>query len=333
MVDKGLVVTLALDCCFSASVYRHDDEAAIRFLPYDDEIESDHPPEPREGLGSGNSSYRDASTLPNWLINPDRYAILAACGPHEVASEPKFDGVRHGAMSYFLLEAIKSVGVTKKHRDIYDHMRVKFRGSGLRRQNPVLYGNQTQGFFGPSNKDITSTLVPIVVTKNGTLQLQAGHAHGVCNGDEFVLQPLGPAEDELIPQGPLVVYKVAGIRALTSDLEPLDLSSVRVRTGWIAEPRTRFSLQQYPVRLPSDLPCRDELVTLLKARSLSVSADKDPFAFDVVLNNGEEYKILDDSGSEVINLPSMLPDQTGAREIGDLLEHSSSIQTGTGSRQ
>jgi len=57
MVDKGLVVTLVLDCCFSASVYRHDDAAGIRFLSYDAEtrVGASSPPkrkssEPRPGI-------------------------------------------------------------------------------------------------------------------------------------------------------------------------------------------------------------------------------------------------------------------------------------------
>jgi len=82
-------------------------------------------------------------------------------------------------MSYFLLETIKSVGLTKGHRDIYDHVRVKFRGAGLNRQHPVLYGNQNQGFFEQTNNNITTAAVPVAVTKNGTLELQAGDAQGV----------------------------------------------------------------------------------------------------------------------------------------------------------
>lgn len=39
MVGKGVVVTLVLDCCFSASVYRVKDPR-VRFLPYHNEIGS-----------------------------------------------------------------------------------------------------------------------------------------------------------------------------------------------------------------------------------------------------------------------------------------------------
>ncbi|KAL5319063.1 hypothetical protein ACEPPN_014133 [Leptodophora sp. 'Broadleaf-Isolate-01'] len=321
MVDKGLVVTLVLDCCFSASVYRHDDDAGIRFLSYDAEMESEHLSDPKESLASQGPAYRDASTLPNWLINPDLYAILAACGLHEVATEPKFDGQRHGALSYFLLETIKSAGLTKGLRDIYEHVRVKFLGAGLDRQHPVFYGNQNQGFFGQANNNITTVAVPVAVTKNGTLELQAGDAQGVCDGDQFILRPFGPAKDDPQSNGSSVIFKVARTRALTSDLEPLNLLSIRVRTGWMAEPITRLTLQRFPIRLPLDFPHRDEWIPVLKARSLNVVTEKAPFEFAVVPKNSEEYKILCESGEELVNLPSMPQDQTSVGQVGDILEH------------
>jgi len=100
MVENGLVMTLILDCCFSASVYRRDDPS-IHFLPYDAEIDSKYSLDAGNILENEITAYRDASMIPNWLINSDRCAILTACGPYEEAVEPKFDGQRHGALSYF----------------------------------------------------------------------------------------------------------------------------------------------------------------------------------------------------------------------------------------
>jgi caspase domain-containing protein len=77
MVDKGLVVTLVLDCCFSASVYGLEDPN-IRFLPYNAEIDLKSSLELEESLEEGATSpapshdaSRDASMLMNWLIDPN----------------------------------------------------------------------------------------------------------------------------------------------------------------------------------------------------------------------------------------------------------------------
>ena len=108
MVDKGLKVTLILDCCFSGSVYRRDDPG-IRFLPYDPDIDLKFRSDVVNSAdnGTGGSVSRDVSMLPNWLINPNGYAILAVCGPQEVARERKFDGQICGMLSYFLLATLR----------------------------------------------------------------------------------------------------------------------------------------------------------------------------------------------------------------------------------
>jgi hypothetical protein len=155
MVDKGLVVTLILDCCFSASVYRRDDPS-VRFLPYDSEFDSDHPLDPKKNMEDG--MYRDVSMQPNWLINPDRYAILTACGPHQVAIEPRFDGQDHGALSYFLLEIVKKVGLTKRHRDMYNYLCVQNSKAQSCLKIPSVMGMEIKASSG---KSIRISLKPL----------------------------------------------------------------------------------------------------------------------------------------------------------------------------
>lgn len=91
MVDKELVVTLVPDCCFSATVYRNGGPS-VRYLPYDLATALERSLDPENGFtGRGTrSANRGASIRDNWLVEPDRYAILAACGPDEnVREAPK----------------------------------------------------------------------------------------------------------------------------------------------------------------------------------------------------------------------------------------------------
>jgi hypothetical protein len=324
MVNKGLVLTLVLDCCFSATVYRRDDPS-VRFLPYDPEVDSKFPLDPEKSLenGAGGPGSRNASMLPNWLINPDGYAILVACGPHEVAKGlTSEDGQRHGALSYFLLRTlIECGGLKKKHKDIYHHLCARFR-EFWQQQNPVLYGNKNQGFFGHINSEIDITPISII-ERDGSLQLQAGQAHGVCDGDQFVLHPLGSTESNSGSKGDQVIAEVAQARALTSDLELLDMTSIRGQTRWIAKPLTQSSLRTFPIRLTSGLPHLDEWLTALKERSLDfhIDVDKHPFSFHIILNSNKEYEILDKSDQKIVNLPIMSQDQTDVSYICNILEH------------
>ena len=79
-----MVVTLVLDCCFSANVYRHGDPS-VRFLPYDVDASSIFLLEFGGNLGSRASSLasRDASIMTSWLINLDKHTLLVTCCPHE----------------------------------------------------------------------------------------------------------------------------------------------------------------------------------------------------------------------------------------------------------
>ncbi|KAI3325615.1 hypothetical protein HD806DRAFT_521143 [Xylariaceae sp. AK1471] len=192
MVTKGLIVTLVLDCCFSGSVLRYDsasDYSSIRYREYGSsglwtkDIEE-----------SGDRGSRDASMLRNWLVNPEGYTVIAACGPHEVALELNFGGetsdYRHGALSYFLLRAMKKLGgLGGKHAHIYPYLCSMFRQSRPT-QNPMWYGNKDLYFFGDATLSTELTGAPFAVIWSGScLQLQGGQAHGICEGDQFAPWP------------------------------------------------------------------------------------------------------------------------------------------------
>jgi hypothetical protein len=323
MVDKGLEVTLVLDCCFAGSVYRRDDPT-VRCLPYDPNADSTSPLDPVEIEGAFGPSSRDASMQPNWLINPDGYTILAACGPHEKATERVFDdGQTHGVLSYYLLEeALKGYGgLRKMHRHVYAYLRATLRNSGW--QSPVLYGNQDRAFFEHLSSEANAAVIPIIKRQDGNLELQAGRAHGVSCDDQFELYPLSAAGQASGSRQDTTLAKVTQVRALTSDLKQLDTTSNRVQTGWITSPVTRLSLRTFPIRLPRELLHREEWRIALEARSLAlyISTDQQPYAFHVVLNRDKEYEIRDGSDRRLLNLPSMPQDQTDVNDICGVLEH------------
>ncbi|KAL2824347.1 hypothetical protein BDW59DRAFT_162450 [Aspergillus cavernicola] len=323
MTDKGLIVTLVLDCCFSASVYRDDDDDPdVRFLRYDPDIHANSPATSEQNAGDGDrtlSMVRDADMLPNWLINPDLYAIITACGPYEKAMEPRFsDGLKRGALSYLILAAVKRVGLSSKHKGLYDQVRAAFQDHKLP-QNPVFYGNPNQRFFGKGDLEPAPLSIAIIAKRNGARLLQAGSAHGISDGDKFALFPSNSPEPL---QGPHVTARVIRTRALTSDLELVDQQLDKIKTGWMAIPLTRLSLQGFPVRLGPCLPTRSKWLTTLHERSLKTCGiDESVVVFDMTVDAEQRYKVLDESGYEIINLPPLPLDQTPISRMGDLLQH------------
>ncbi|OAQ64686.1 caspase [Pochonia chlamydosporia 170] len=305
MVQKGLVITVVLDCCFSAAVYRRD-EPTMRFLPYDNTVglkghEYIHESFGHEDNGNGT---RDASMLLNWLMKPDGYTIIVACGPYDMSGEIMLDnGHVHGALSYFLFQALSEYGgINKRHGVVYHHLCARFRKSNLQ-QHPVLYGHKDRGFLGQLGLGIDATTA-VVVSPERVIHLQAGKAHGICSGDQFSLQPLGAARSPGSSKAGVIATAVQ-VNGLTSTLELEDISSTSVQTGWVASPVTRLGLQKFPIRVESDVAHRQEWLNAMKDRSLRPHNDEcdEAFFFWVARSNLNANDILDRLSQKVINLP------------------------------
>jgi hypothetical protein len=328
MVDKGLMVTLVLDCCFSGSVLRLDE--SVRFLGYDAEIDKNYPSNPEKCLSRhiGRHLDRDGSMSPSWLVDPDGYTILAACGPHEIARELIFgDNQRHGALSYFLLRTITKLdGFGKRHQDIYRHLCAKFRES-CSRQNPMFYGNKDLSFFMGLHSELSVSPVPVIREQDGCIRLQAGQAHGVCNGDRFALYPFYPHNGyaSCVNRGPAIT-QVTKVRAFVSDMVTLDAAPTCVQTGWIAEALSHYSLRRFPIRVSNGVQSADQWMAVSKERSSldihNVDIRGYPFSFHIAVNARKECEILDEFERRIPNIPAMMYDQEGdTSQLLDMIEH------------
>jgi hypothetical protein len=333
MVENGVNVTLILDCCFSGSVFRHDDRIGVRYLDYDPAVDATYPTSIAESQTTtlDSSSSRDASMLPNWLINPDGYTILTACGPHEVAEELIIDGgERQGALSYFLLQALGKLGnLSISHQSIYHHLCSRFQASWPR-QNPMFFGNRDLSFFGHPGASSHVAFVPVFHTDDGSLRLRAGRAHGVSEDDEYALCPLNAQEDiSGTHQGGYVKARVSRALAVTSELE-LDKTTVnpqRVGTGWKARRLSSLSLPKIPIMLTDTV---DNPNLWLQATNPSHSfqlfprgADTLPFLFKLDVNERREYEILNEYHGKICGLPTVPLDESGQamNQVMTILDH------------
>ena len=324
MVDKGLVVSLVLDCCFSASVFRRKDRA-VRFLPFDasidDEVLTDLTIDPGGGSTQPTgSAVRDVSMYPNWLINPDGYAIITACGPNEEAREIEGpDKQIHGALSHLLLEVMEHMSLEQSHGELFNQLCAKFQLFNVR-QHPIFYGNKHQRFFQhPSLRGDGAQLRAFSDEVSG-VHLEAGRAHLVCIGDQFLLSPLSFSVIGGIPRRAVI----ARARDLTSDLDIIDNTTLIAtdRMGWTAKPHTKLLLQRYAVRLASSISHREEWVQFLEDRSLLVVESETPqIAFHLSLSSAEEYQIYNKTGQQIVNLPAMRQDQMSMDQVCDIIQH------------
>ena len=336
MVEKGLLVTLVLDCCFSGSVARHDGlsrDTTVRCIKYDPSIDAAYPEKDTEGVKfPAASSLRDAQMVPQWLINPSGYTILTACGPHEKAHEIKFDNEeRNGALSYFLYNALVSLRKSRveiSHQSLHQNMCARFHAE-FPQQNPMRFGESTLTFFGKIRTEHDHNFVPIYESKKThELWLSAGHAHGVSEQDEYAAFPFELSETvrDLEVESPVIV-KVTTVYGLKSRIFCVEnQSSPQVKTGWKARALTHISLQKIPVRVVD--PAIEKNSRIIGPRLTRFMRFVDPgdisspCLFSVFINRQKEFEIRDQSGQKIPGLPTVsLNRDDGIEDILRILDH------------
>ncbi|KAF4343932.1 caspase [Fusarium beomiforme] len=321
MVTKGLIVTLVLDCCFAASIFRLD-RSDVRFLRIDPELASayfDQNDSAEENEDAAGSGYRDADMLPSWLVDPKGYALLAACGPQEEAEEINHKGESHGALSHFLCLSLRDSGLNRKHKNIFYRLSSKFRAHAIH-QNPILYGNKDQGFFGENS--FTNSRSTVLVVRNGhEFTVQAGQAHGISDGDEFILYPSSVIEQNEAFHNNMIKATAVRVGPLTSILQLDDAMAPTSQDDWVAEPQTRQALSQFPVFLDEGISLRSDWTKAFSKYGISEATGDNPnswFRVDLV---DDAYKILNRNGEEVINLPSLPRGSVTVDDVAAVLEH------------
>ncbi|KAK2037007.1 caspase domain-containing protein [Colletotrichum somersetense] len=321
LVVKKLEVSVVLDCCFSGGVSR--DDSSVRYLHYNPMIDATYPAATQvlERVEAP-SSHRNVSMRHSWLVDPDGYTIITACGPHEKAREIRLpDGKRHGALSYFFLRTLIGLGgLGKKQGYIYRHLCARFKTSWPQ-QNPMLYGNRDKSFFSHGILEAQTTPIQTIKKKDGTLQLQAGQAQGIRNGDRFAIYPFGSMERTLTTCQDSSVATVTYAGALQSTLEVSEPTSIGTQTWWTAVALTRNYLKKYAIRIPEDTPFREDWAAALEERSLRANAeDESPFV-SVVGSEDNNYGLLDKSAHEITAVSAMEQVQTTSDQLCDVIQH------------
>lgn len=307
LVRNGVVLTITLDCCYAGSVYRHDeekDDTGTRCLPftsamYTQYLKDNYAADLYLDNTNGAGEMRNGSLRSNWLLDPAGYVILSASGILEEAREIELKGEIQGCLSFFLGEALFELNGSKLELGhVFNHVRARFSEYSLT-QNPTLFGNRHRRLLqlGLHAVDIPITALSVIVRKDGTLELQAGRAHGVADGDKFSLHKFG---DQLSPSSATSAQAIVrDAKPLTSILDYIvDTGSTcdgrSAKADLIAIPITRTGLRAYPVRIdpmPNNkdhkLIWQDELQS---RRLTSVEDDSLPATFHLCLQQQQQVQ-------------------------------------------
>ncbi|KAL7754550.1 hypothetical protein ACKLNR_014608 [Fusarium oxysporum f. sp. zingiberi] len=187
-------------------------------------------------------------------------------------------------------------------------------------RNPALYGNKEQGFFGENR--FTSSRPTVLVVRNGKqFILQAGQAHGISAGDEFILYPSSVIEHNVAFHTNVIRTTAVRVGPLTSLLHIDDAMTATAEKDWVAEPQTRQSLGRFPVSLGASISTRRDWLEAFHKYGISCAEEHNLTSWFLVESIDDEYKVLTWNDQEVVNLPLLPQRTTTLDDIAAVLEH------------
>jgi hypothetical protein len=207
MVDKGLVVTLVMDCCHSGGTVRGE-YADIRGLDTIDE--TDRPVSnlvasteelaqhwlslTQEQPDKSGVVRRKGTAVAGMLPEVEGYVVLAACRPSEYAFEYAFDSKRrNGALTYWLLDTLNQPMPGMTYKVLHDRINAKIK-TLFPQQTPMLMGEGERLIFGSEyvQTEYAVKIMEVKVERNITkVKLDAGQAQGLRKGAEFAIYSFG----------------------------------------------------------------------------------------------------------------------------------------------
>ncbi len=173
-IDKGVKLTVIMDCCHSGSLSRGpNNPGKFRFIEdakYDAKDPSD--PTPPETRKEGT------------------FLIMSAAQDNEFAQEQRDENnIPHGAFTIAFTQALEQQSVNASAINLFTSIRAILKSNG-KKQEPVLGGSgerQQQTLFGLAKGTLPDkSLIAVAGTENGKVILQGGFALGLYKENELV---------------------------------------------------------------------------------------------------------------------------------------------------
>jgi hypothetical protein len=205
---------LILDCCHSGTGFRAADPDAprVREIP-----RRQHGFRPAPAASTRSVEMRAAGPS-GWRAASERHLLLAACRAEQFAYEySAFVGedevVHHGALSYFLIQALRDAHANTTYRELFEQVSLQVHAARPG-QSPQLEGFADRALFGAVAPPPEPYLL-VQARAGAALTLGAGAALGLRPGSEWSIAPAGTlsGDDPGAQLGRAVVIRVGATSA------------------------------------------------------------------------------------------------------------------------
>lgn len=348
LVDRGLIVTIVLDSCHAGGATRrpkpilNPELSDVRGVG-----EIDYMPRPCESLVASSeqlvktwqelreNSIRAAEADSGWLLEPQGYVLIAACGANEYANEGVFEGTeKNGAMTYWLIDSLKQLGpgftYEMLHRRVFGKVHADYS-----EQTPQLQGEGDRIVFGTERAPSQKAVTVINTDSNGTLILNAGQAHSVRRGSKFSIYTMY-ATDLTRMDDRIAIVEVTDAGAVNSTAKVLTTFGTHtVQSGCAAvlfDPGTIRLRRRVRLESNGDIAemvfsdARRNIEEQLALRGdsfVSLAGAGEPADYRVTITEKGMYVICDPAGDRIPNLrPEIrVVDKNATTRLVDRLVH------------
>jgi hypothetical protein len=319
MVDRGLLVTVVLDCCHSGSATRGTGNRQVRGIVdiYQSHPMDDRPP-PNHEIAKlypvNGAVYAADITL---LREPLGYTVFAACRQNEFAWEDELEnGIIHGALTYWLLDTLRcSGGTTVSSAMLYRRVCAMVRNWFVD-QTPMLSGETNRLFFDAG--DVLPDEALVVQRVNRTsVELSGGTLHGARIGAEYCILPYNTElrNPQVMKSSQLCVATVQSTELLKSNatFDDLKEGSSMISPGCKAvlisiplNQKALFRLSQPDTQLEAEFKrvCKQEV---FRNWLDLTSVDEPTLKYIIAVNKQNEYEIKNRYEKEIAGIIPLLP--------------------------
>lgn len=330
LADRGLIVTLVLDCCHSGGATRGDVEirgiGAIDDKPLSPEQNLVAPLDILASLWHTATQQGTRALKASGLPESEAYVVLAACRPNEFAYEYPFNQdtkERNGALTYWLLDTLRQQHPGQTYKDLFDRIHAKIH-SQFSQQSPMLMGEGNRTVFGNELATVRYA-VPVISIETddaGTMQavVAVGQSAGIAKGSEFAIYRRGT--DLADPTHRVAIAQIVqrGAAQSVCRLKPIHGQALKVEQGdqaVLVSPSINLVRKVWLDVLPPDqLPAGvyaaqakalNAVATALQGNpwievATEYAGEDDPIAYQVRLNAQGEYEICDRTGAPFSNI-------------------------------
>jgi len=304
--SKGVHLAVVLDCCHSGSGTRDlFKDGAERRAPPDTRLRplTAYLPAVQQSAaeiaaggsaGGATTGTRGLDRPPSgWqTVKQTRHVLLAACRDDQTAKEYSPQGVRHGALTYFLLDTLTSANGPLTYEEIYKRVSSLISANVIA-QNPQLEATDSSdlskvfllGQPKPRGEFFTASC------RAGAWSIDGGSLHGIPkpnNGEtvSLALFPLTAAADDLRDLSKsLTTATIASVASTSSAIALADASKLEKQSVYKAVV-TALPLPRMPVLLEGD-DAGKQMIREAIAGSLYVAEAESNATFRAIARNGQ----------------------------------------------